>query len=64
MLNSKKCSKLPAKLAEEIPWNKICVDLIVHYVIKINFKKENLHLKYVKMIDTVTGWFEIAQYDD
>ena len=27
----KKYGKLPAKLAEEIPWNKICVDLISPY---------------------------------
>ena len=31
--------KLPAKLAEEIPWNKLCVDLIVPYVIRRKGKK-------------------------
>ena len=56
--------KLPAKLAEEILWNKICVDLIGRYVIRRRGKKENLYLKYVTMIDNVTGWFEIAQYED
>ena len=29
-----------------------------------NVKKENLHLKSVTMIDPVTGWYEIAQYED
>ena len=27
-------------------------------------KKENFHLKDFTMIDPVTGWFEIAQYND
>ena len=62
--SNKKYSKLPAKLAEEIPWNKIFVDLIGPYTIKINGKKKNLHPKSITMIDPVTGWFEIAQYDD
>ena len=62
--NDKKNGKLPAKLAEKIPWNKICVDLIGHYVIRRKEKKEKLHLKAVTMIDPVTGWFEIVRYDD
>ena len=57
-------SKLLAKLAEEIPWNKLFVDLIGTYAIRRKVKKENLHIKTVTMIDPVTGWFEIAQYDD
>ena len=27
-------------------------------------KKEKIHLKSVTIVDPVTGWFEIAQYDD
>ena len=27
-------------------------------------KKDNLHIIAVKMIDPVTGWFEIVQYND
>ena len=56
--------KLPAKLAEEIPRNKLFVDLIGPYVIIRKCKEEKLHLKDVTMIDPVTGWFEIAQYKD
>ena len=56
--------KLPDKLAEEIPWNKLCVYLIVPYIILQKDKKENLHLKAVTMINPVTGWFEIAQHED
>ena len=59
-----KYGKLPYKLAEEILWNKICVDLIGPYVIRRKGKKENLHLKSITMIDTVTGWFEVLRYDD
>ena len=40
-LSNKKYGKLPAKLSEEIPWNKICVGLIVSCVIRRKVKKEN-----------------------
>ena len=62
--SNKKYDKLPTKLAKETPWNKICVDLILTWVINRNGKKENLHIKDSTMIDPVTGWFEIAQYDN
>ena len=55
---------LPSKEVEEIPWNKLCVDLIVPYVRIRKVREENLNLKAVKMIDPVTGWSEITQYDD
>ena len=63
-LSNKKYVKLPAKLAEEIPWNKLFVDLVGPYVIQRKGKKEKLHIKSVTVIDPVTGWFEIVQYDD
>ena len=57
----KKDGKLPAKMAEETPWNKLCEDLIGPY--KIRRKgKEPLILKAVMIIDPVTGWFEMTQY--
>ena len=56
--------KLPTKEAAEIPWNKLCVDLIFPYVIIRKGQRENLNLKSVTMIDPVTGWFKITQYDD
>ena len=37
--NDQKHGKLPANLAEEIPWNKLCVDLIGTYVIRKEGKK-------------------------
>ena len=61
--SAKKYGKLPAKTVEEIPWNKLCVDLIGPY--KICRKgKEPLISKDVNMIDPVTGWFEVTQYRD
>ena len=58
-VSNKKHGKLSAKLAEEIPWNKLFVDLISTYVIRRKSKRENVHLKSVTMIDPVAGWFEI-----
>ena len=40
------------------------MDIIVKYVIRRLGKKEYLHLKSVTIINTVKGWFEIAQYND
>ena len=57
-----KHGKLPAKETEEITRNKLFVDLIGTYVIKINGHKEELHLKSVTVIYPVTGWFKITQY--
>ena len=47
-----------------MPCNKLCVDIILPYSIRRKGKKEHLHLKSVTMINPVTGWFEIAQYED
>ena len=52
--SNKKYGKLLAKLAGEIPQNKIFVDLIGPYAIRRKGQKENLHLKYVTMINPVT----------
>ena len=60
---NKKYCKLPAKLAEEIPWNKLCVDIIVPYKVR---RKGRYHLilKSITIIDPVTGWSEIMQYNN
>ena len=60
----KKCGKLPAKVAEEIPWNNIFVDIIVAYALCINRKNERLNLKVVTMVDPITGYFEIVEYNN
>ena len=50
-------------MAEETPWNKLCVYLIGPYKILIKWK-EPLILKEVTLIDPVTGCFEVMQYHD
>ena len=52
---------LPAKEAEAVPWERLCVDLIGPYTIERK-NQENLTLKAVTMIDPATGWLEIEQY--
>ena len=58
-----KYGKLPAKLADETLWNKLYVDIIGPYKIRIK-KKKPLILKVFTMIYPVTGWFEISQYSN
>jgi hypothetical protein len=59
----KKYGLLPPKLAEAIPWDKLCVNQIGPY--KIRRKGiEDLICRCVTMIDPATGWLEIQQYDD
>ena len=62
--SNKEYGKLPAKLAEEIPWNKLFVNLIGPYVIHRKVQKEKFHIKSVTMINPVIGWFEFVRYDD
>ena len=58
-----KNGKLHAKLAEEIPWNKLCVDITGPY--KIYRKgRETIILKAVTIIDPITEWFEITRYNN
>ena len=52
-ISNKKYGKLQDKLAEEIPQNKICVDIIGLYVIRKKVKKVNLHLEAVTMTNPV-----------
>ena len=47
-------------MAEETPWNKLCVDIIGPYKIFRN-GKEPLILKSVTMIDPVNRYFEVTQ---
>ena len=59
----KKYGHLPAKKAEDKPWERLCVDLVGPY--KINRKdKTPLKMQAVTMIDPATGWFEIAEFKD
>jgi hypothetical protein len=59
-LTNQKCGKLPAKLAEENPWDTLCVDLIGPCKIERKGKK-HLKLWCLTMIDPATGCFEMEQ---
>ena len=59
-----KYETLQAKECEGIRWNKLCVYLIGPYIIRRKGNKETVIIKSITTIDSVTGWFEITQYDD
>ena len=54
----KKYGHLPAKKAEDIPWNRVNVDLIGPYTVRTPTKTHEL--RAMTMIDPATSWFEIA----
>jgi hypothetical protein len=60
---NQKYGKLPAKLAEENPWDTLCVDLIGPYKIQRK-RKTDIKLWYLPMIDPATGWFEMEQFEN
>ena len=59
----KKYIEFPDKLAEETPWNELWVCLTGLYKLCIK-SRDTLILKVVKMMDPVTGWFEIMQFNN
>jgi len=59
---SKKYGHLPAKKAEDLPWDILCVDLIGPYTVTIDKKRNiDLTLHAMTFIDPTTGWFEITE---
>ena len=61
--STNKYIELPAKLEEEIPWNKLCVDITVPYKLRRKGRDPQI-LKSVTMIGPITGWFEITLYNN
>src|SRR5690348_6626278 len=62
-----KYGHLPEKEAEAMPWERLCVDLIGPYTMKVieeDETKNKLTLWAVTMIDPATGWFEVKQLQD
>ena len=55
---------LPEKEVVYIPWDMLLVDLISPFKIRIELQDDRLIIKYSTMIDPMTGWFEIVQYND
>jgi transposase InsO family protein len=56
-----KYGKLPAKTAEAVPWELLCVDLIGPYKIERKKPLTPLTLWALTMIDPATGWFEMVE---
>ena len=54
---------LPVKEAEATPWDRLSVDLIGPYTIERK-GQEPLTLQELTMINPVTNWFEIVEYDN
>ena len=65
-----KYGHLPAKTAEVVPWEQLCVELVGPYKIPINspskaWKKKTFdELWCVTMIDPATQWFEMVEIDN
>jgi len=51
----------PEKIVEEIPWERVCIDLIGPYTFGSPKKSDETTLHCLTMIDPATGWFEIAE---
>ena len=60
---NKNYGEAPAKLPEEIPWNKLCLYLIGPYKILIKGRSPII-LNCVTIIYPVNGWFEITKYNN
>ena len=60
---NKKYVRFPYKLAEEIPCNKLFIDIIDPYTILKKEKKKDPNLKVIIMIYPVMGWFKIMEYN-
>lgn len=64
-IRTKKYGHLPAKQAEIVPWEKLCVDLIGPYTIPNKLDEDNPRkLWCVTMIDPATGWVEIKDIEN
>jgi Integrase zinc binding domain len=57
----KRLGHLPPKLLEEIPWERLCIDLVGPYTIGSKEKSDVATLHCLTMIDPVTRCFEIAE---
>ena len=57
----RKLGHLPPKIPEEIPWERLCIDLVGPYTVGDKKKENEATLHCLTMIDPVTGWFEIKE---
>ena len=49
-----------AMLSYKISWYKLCLDIIVPYKTHMKGKSKVIVLKYVTIIDPITGWFKMT----
>ena len=59
---TKKYGKLPAKVAESLPWQKVSVDLIGPFT--VNSPSGTKQLLALTALDPATNWFEICALPD
>ena len=59
-----KCGSLPTKEAEATPYDRLSIYFISPYKITIEVRDKPLLPNSLTMIDTITGWFKIVQYND
>ena len=57
---SRKYGHVPPKIADQVPWQKVCVDLIGPYTIK-GLDGKIMDFMCLTIIDPATGWFEIVE---
>jgi hypothetical protein len=51
---------VPPKVADQVPWRKVCVDLIGPYTLK-GLDGKIMDFMCLTMIDPATGWFELVE---
>ena len=56
----RKYGHVPSKIADQVPWQKVCVDLIGPYTIKGRDGKI-MDFMCLTMIDPASGWFEVVE---
>ena len=47
--------------ADAIPWERLLVNLIVQYKVRIEGHNDFFRRKYLTIIDPATTWFKIVQ---
>ncbi len=60
----KKYGKLPPKDVESIPWDTVCIDLLIGPYTVIDQNGDDRILNAMTFVDPATGWFKIAEIHD
>ena len=57
---SRQYGQVPPKIADQVPWQKVCVNLIGPYTLK-GLDGKIMDFMCLTIIDPATGWFEMAE---